>query len=120
MMAYGVSNAKKLLSGNFDDYTNASAQLYKDKGAYKPGGTVPSKGWQIFFKNSSGICHTGLVIDYIASSKQVVTIEGNTSSAEGVVSNGGCVRIKHYDVDNSRIDGYGVPAYGNTYAFMPH
>lgn len=79
---------------DFDDYTVASAQLYKNKGAWKPAGTIPEPGWQIFFKNSSRICHTGLVVEYSPVTKKVVTIEGNTSSAVGVVANGGCVREK--------------------------
>lgn len=127
MTAYGVSNAKKLLGGNFDDYTVASAQLYKDKGAWKPGGTVPEPGWQIFFKNSTRICHTGLVLEVVEKDgrKYVITWEGNTSSTAGVVSNGGCTRIKQYPVDYSRIAGYGVPPYGDEaikekVQFTPH
>lgn len=127
MTAYGVSNAKKLLGGNFDDYTVASAQLYKDKGAWRNGGIVPEPGWQIFFKNSTRIYHTGLVLEVVESGgkKYVVTWEGNTSSAAGVVANGGCTRIKTYQVDYDRIAGYGVPPYGDAAVkakieFTPH
>ena len=127
MQAYGVSNAKKLLAGDFDDYTVASAQLYKNKNAWRPGGTIPEPGWQIFFKNSIKICHTGLVLEVIQNKGKrfVVTSEGNTSSESGVVSNGGCVRIKQYPVDYDRIAGYGVPPYNDANAaakieFTPH
>ena len=127
MQAYGVTNAKKLLGGNFDDYTVASAQLYKDKNAWKPAGTVPEPGWQVFFKNSTKICHTGLVVEVIqtGSGPYVVTVEGNTSSAAGVVANGGCVRIKQYPISYAGIAGYGVPAYGDEQTaakieFTPH
>jgi peptidoglycan hydrolase-like protein with peptidoglycan-binding domain len=41
----------------------------------------------------------------------VYTIEGNTSSASGVVANGGGVFAKKYRLDYSRIAGYGRPAY---------
>ena len=106
--AYGVSNAKGLLGGNFDDYTVASAKLYKNKGAWYT--SNPKAGDQIFFKNSSGtICHTGLVIQ--TDSKYVYTIEGNTSSDEGVVANGGGVYRKKYSKSYSRIAGYGRPKY---------
>ena len=106
--AYGVSNAKGLLGGNFDDYTVASAKLYKNKGAWYA--SNPKAGDQIFFKNSSGtICHTGLVIQ--TDSKYVYTIEGNTSSDEGVVANGGGVYRKKYSKSYSRIAGYGRPKY---------
>ena len=111
--AYGVANAKSLLGGNFDDYTIASAQLYKNKGAWYT--SNPKIGDQIFFKNNKGtICHTGLV--YKVDGSYVYTIEGNTSSAAGVVANGGCVRRKSYALNYSKIAGYGRPKYdsGNT------
>lgn len=91
--AYGVSNAKKLL-GEFDDYTVNSATLYKKKGALDDN---PRKGDQVFFtKNGkiSGCYHTGLV--YKVDENYFYTIEGNTSSTETVVANGGCVAKKKY------------------------
>lgn len=105
--AYGVSNAKALLGGNFDDYTVASAQLYKNKGAYHKNN--PKAGDQIFFRNSTRICHTGLVTKVTGT--HVYTIEGNTSSEPGVIPNGGCVRAKCYALGDSKIDGYGRPNY---------
>ena len=48
--AYGVSNAKGLIGGNFNDYTPSSAQLYKNKKAWY---SSPKVGDQIFFKNST-------------------------------------------------------------------
>jgi hypothetical protein len=105
--AYGTPIAKKLLGGNFDDYTVASANLYKKGGHWHK---HPQKGDQIFFTNSSGgICHTGLV--YKVDKTKVYTIEGNTSSQAGVVRNGGCVRKKEYPLSYPRIAGYGRPDY---------
>lgn len=104
--AYGVSNARSLLGGNFNDYTVASAQLYKNKGAWYKS---PKVGDQIFFKNSKRICHTGLV--YKVTSTRVYTIEGNTSGASGVVANGGGVCKKSYALTYDRIAGYGRPKY---------
>lgn len=104
--AYGVGNAKKMLRGDFDDYTVRSAQLYKDHNAWY---ALPEIGDQIFFKNSTGICHTGLV--YNVDSSKVYTIEGNTSSEPGVVPNGGCVRLKSYALSYKNIAGYGRPNY---------
>ena len=104
---YGVANAKGLLGGNFNDYTVASAQLYKNKGAYFK--KNPRVGDQIFFKNSSRIYHTGIV--YAVDASRVYTIEGNTSGASGVVANGGGVCKKSYALGYSRIDGYGRPNY---------
>lgn len=104
--AYGVSNAKGLLCGNFNDYTPSSAQLYKNKKAW---GSIPKIGAQIFFTNGTRICHTGLVYDF--DSRYVYTIEGNTSGASGVVANGGGVCKKRYLLTNSKIAGYGYPKY---------
>lgn len=94
--AYGVSNAKKLLGGNFDDYTVASAQLYKSKNALD---TTPKKGAQVFFTHNgqiSGCHHTGIV--YKVDTVYFYTVEGNTSGASGVVRNGGGVAKKKYSI----------------------
>lgn len=104
--AYGVSNAKGLLGGNFNDYTPSSAQLYKNKKAW---GDTPKIGAQIFFTNGKRICHTGLVYDF--DTRYVYTVEGNTSGASGVVANGGGVCKKRYLRTNSKIAGYGYPKY---------
>lgn len=108
--AYGVEKAKELLCGAFNDYTPSSAQLYKNAGRW---GDEAKFGAQIFFKNSTRICHTGLV--YAVDSKYVYTIEGNTSGASGVISNGGGVCKKKYLRTNSRIAGYGYPKYDGNY-----
>lgn len=117
MQAYGVANARKLLGGEFDDYTVSSANLYKKAGAWY---SVPEVGDQIFFRNDSRICHTGIVVDVVKSSNTVVTVEGNTSNGAEVIANGGGVCQKMYALNNSRIVGYGRPAYGKQYAFSPH
>lgn len=109
-MAYGVCNAKKLIGGNFDDYTVNSAQLYKNKGAY---GKEPKLGAQIFFRNSKRICHTGLVVGF--DDIWVYTIEGNTSGASGVIANGGGVVEKKYKRTDKSIDGYGYPNYAGEF-----
>lgn len=109
--AYGVSNAKALLGGDFNDYTVASANLYKNKGAWYT--SNPKMGDQVFFKNSTGICHTGLV--YKVDKTYVYTIEGNTSSNDGVVANGGAVCKKKYVLGYSKIAGYGRPKYDGLY-----
>lgn len=105
--AFGKANAKALIGGNFNDYTPSSAQLYKNKNAFYT--KNPKVGDQIFFKNSTRICHTGLV--YKVDSKYVYTVEGNTSGASGVVANGGGVCKKKYSLTYSKIAGYGRPKY---------
>ncbi|MBP5700261.1 MAG: CHAP domain-containing protein [Methanobrevibacter sp.] len=105
--AYGLDKSKELLCGRFDDYTVSSAQLYKNKKRWITKNPVP--GDQIFFKNSSRICHTGLV--YKVDKKYVYTIEGNTSNKDVLVANGGIVAKKKYSINYSNIAGYGRPNY---------
>ena len=108
--AFGVEEAKKLL-GQPNKSCGAgcswSANYYKQIGCFS---NKPIVGAQIFFKDSKGEpCHTGLV--YKVGTKYVYTIEGNTSSAAGVVSNGGAVAKKQYALNYSRIYGYGIPKF---------
>ena len=100
-----INKARKMIFG-WSAYTPTSANYYKNNNRYF---SSPKKGDQIFFKNSSRICHTGFVIGVDANN--VYTIEGNTSSASGVVANGGCVRRKQYPLNYHSIEGYGRPLY---------
>ena len=108
--AYGVDDAKRLLcqpNKSLGAGCQYSMNYYKTKGQLK---TTPKIGDQIFFKDSSGdVNHTGLV--YNVDNNYVYTIEGNTSSASGVVANGGGVFAKKYSLNYGRIAGYGRPAY---------
>ena len=92
----------------FSAYTPTSAQFFKDHGLWYTGKS-PKPCYQIFFKNSSRICHTGIVVK--CENGMVYTSEGNTSSQKGVVANGGCVRQKSYSVNDPSIAGYGIPAF---------
>ncbi len=84
-----------------------SARYYKNMGRFYT--SDPQPGDQIFFSKDSGatMYHTGLVTK--VTSSKVYTIEGNTSSASGVVENGGAVAQKSYSLTYSRIAGYGRP-----------
>jgi len=95
--AFGAENAQKVICGNFDDYTVNSAGFYKKAGRWY---TSPKKGDQVFFKDSKGICHTGLV--YNVDGSKVYTIEGNKSNE---------VRKCSYALSDSYIAGYGRPKY---------
>lgn len=107
--AYGREKAKELLGG-FSNYTPTSAQYFKDMGRWHI--SNPKIGDQIFFKNSTRICHTGIV--YKVDSSKVYTIEGNTSGASGVIANGGGVCKKSYALNYAKIAGYGRPNYDNS------
>lgn len=110
--AFGVDIAKKLLCQPNKSYGAGcyySARYYKNNGQFHT--KNPKKGDQIFFWNSSksDVAHTGLV--YKVDNTYVYTVEGNTSSASGVVANGGAVEKKKYSLSYSRIYGYGRPKY---------
>lgn len=109
--AFGVDTALKLLG---QPLKSCGAGCYFSMNYFKQIGcfyTSPKAGDQIFFYNSSrsDIAHTGLV--YKVDANYVYTVEGNTSSASGVVANGGAVEKKKYTRGYSRIAGYGRPKY---------
>lgn len=102
LTAYGYENALRLLcqpeksAGAGCTY---SLRYYKNKGQFHIG--TPKPGDQIFFGTSpDNSTHTGIVESVDA--KQVHTIEGNT---------GDRVARRNYSLTNSRILGYGRPAY---------
>lgn len=107
---FGVDLAMKLLCqpyGGAGAGCTYSVQYYKQKDQFHK--SNPQTGDQIFFTNDGGKTsyHTGLVI--AVGNGKVYTIEGNTSSAPGVVPNGGCVRTKSYNLTATYICGYGRP-----------
>ena len=108
--AFGVDRARELLNQPLKSYgagCEESKNYYKKENQFF---NTPQKGDQIFFINSSGkMYHTGLVYD--VDNTYVYTVEGNTSSASGVVENGGAVEKKKYKLNYSKIGGYGRPKY---------
>ena len=108
--AFGVENALRLLGQPVKSCGAGciwSVKYYKQIGRFYK---TPKPGDQIFFKDSSGDpCHTGLVTK--VTDTKVYTIEGNTSSKNGVVANGGCVAEKCYNINYYKIYGYGRPLY---------
>ena len=102
LTAFGYENALRLLcqpeksAGAGCTY---SLRYYKNKGQFHTSG--PQPGDQIFFGTSlSDSSHTGIVEK--ADGSKVYTIEGNTSDQ---------VARRSYALNNSRILGYGRPAY---------
>ena len=110
LTAYGYENALRLLcqpersAGAGCTY---SLRYYKNKGQFHTSG--PKPGDQIFFGTSlSDSSHTGIVEKVTAS--KVYTIEGNTSNQ---------VARRNYALTNSRILGYGRPAYDTAQQVTP-
>lgn len=84
-----------------------AAEYYQKAGRWY---TSPQIGDQVFFKTTKyQYAHTGIVTE--VTDTEVTTIEGNTSSEKGVVSNGGAVTKKHYPVGYSGFKGFGRPKY---------
>lgn len=104
---FGLDKARYMLCGDIEDYCPIAVSRFKNAGRWD---NIPEPGHLIFFKNSLGeACHVGLV--YKVDDSKVYTIEGNTSSAQGVIANGGCVRAKSYSKSYYSILGYGRPRY---------
>ncbi|MBR1732167.1 MAG: LysM peptidoglycan-binding domain-containing protein [Alloprevotella sp.] len=109
--AFGLEVAKKLL-GKFTNYTPTGSNQFKNRNAYiKRGKGTPKRGDVIYFYSTEKgrIGHVGIV--YKVSSTTVYTIEGNTSGASSLVTNGGGVKKKSYKLTSTYIDGYGSVDY---------
>lgn len=107
VVAFSKEGAKELLHG-WSAYTPTSAAFFQKAGQWHT--ENPKRGDIVFFKNSTRICHTGIVLDY--KDGVLYTIEGNTGGASGLVANGGGVRKKTYGLPSSYVAGFGRPAYG--------
>lgn len=83
-----------------------SAKCYRDAGRWY---TTPQVGDQAYFGAKGNEYHTGIVSK--VTDTKVYIIEGNTSGASGVVSNGGGVCEKSYALGYAKIAGYGRPNY---------
>ena len=98
---FGIDLASRLTyqpKGGFSALCSASAQYYKDNGAYF---NSPEIGDQVFFNVSGGINHTGIVV--AVSGGVVTTVEGNSSDM---------VRRNAYGIGSAYINGYGRPNWG--------
>ena len=102
--AYGVEKATDLMCGGM------SAGCTQIWDAFSRAGRTTRKAPRVGDLIIFGDCdHIGAV--YAVDDNNVYTIEGNTSSAPGMVSNGGCARKKQYSLDYSKIKGYCRPDY---------
>lgn len=89
-------------------YCPTGVNWFKNQGQWCA--NSPQKGDIIFFKDTSGTaCHVGIVYD--VKYGNVYTVEGNTSSGNSLIPNGGGVYKKSYNLNYKRILGYGRPKY---------
>lgn len=100
MLCQPSKNSNAACCGDAAEYYQKASRWY----------TSPQVGDQVFFKTTKyQYAHTGIVTE--VTNTEVTTIEGNTSSEKGVVSNGGAVTKKHYPVGYSGFKGFGRPKY---------
>lgn len=93
----GITRALQIMGGGFYNCKSITNHA-KSNGTWHKS---PKVGALIIFRNGS---HVGSARSFNGS--VVYTNEGNTSSAAGVVANGGAVRNKSYAINDSAIDGY--------------
>lgn len=93
----GITKALQIMGGGFYNCKSITKHA-KSNGTWHK---FPKVGALVIFRNGS---HVGNVQSFDGS--KIYTNEGNTSSAAGVVANGGATRNKSYAINDSAIDGY--------------
>lgn len=101
---FGIENARKILNRpRYNNYGAVVKYSYNYLAALDRVGKTPVKGGAIYFKNSEGLSHIGIVIDFDATT--VTTIEGNTGKDSAYVCQ------KTYNRQAGNIAGYGYPVF---------
>ena len=116
MNAY--QRGQKLLGGGYTSFTVDGKGFFVKHGRYFK---EPMRGDIIYFYSSvkKRVAHVGIVIEVTklkTGQYTIKTVEGNTSSAPGVVRNGGAVVIKtdtFFPGKDRTIDGFGRPVFGD-------
>lgn len=93
----GITKALQIMGGGFYNCQSIT-QWAKKNGTWH---STPKDGALVIFRDGS---HIGSVRSY--SNTYIYTNEGNTSSAAGVIANGGSCRNKQYLLSDPVIDGY--------------
>lgn len=93
----GITKALQIMGGGFYNCQSIT-QWAKKNGTWH---STPKDGALVIFRDGS---HIGSVRSY--SNTYIYTNEGNTSSAAGVIANGGSCRNKRYLRSDPVIDGY--------------
>lgn len=114
MNAY--QRGQKLLGGGYTSFTVDGKGFFVKHGRYYK---EPMRGDVVYFYSNvkKRVAHVGIVIEVTklkSGQYTIKTVEGNTSSAPGVVRNGGSVAIKTYTFfpgKDRTIDGFGRPFF---------
>ena len=78
-----------------------SASYFKQAGRWYSKPSDAHKGDKVFFKNSTGIYHTGIVVDW--DNNGIYTVEGSTGGSK--------VLKRFYYYGDSKLAGFGRPRY---------
>lgn len=105
---FGIDKARKMLYrpkyNNYGAVVKYAANYFNEKGElFKRGTYTPIPGDVIYFQNSKGFSHTGIVVS--VNNTTVTTVEGNTGTGSNYVGK------KSYNMNDSYIYGYGYPDY---------
>lgn len=102
---FGYDTAKALLCRPDKNYGAVVKYAYNYFNNKKQTGSVPKVGAVIYFQNSKGLSHTGIVVAYDETT--VTTVEGNSGKGNYFV-------VKNvYKRTSTYIYGYGYPDYDN-------
>ena len=101
---YGIDTARKLLNRpQYNNYGAVVKYAYNYLNKIGKTGKTPKLGATIYFQNSQGLSHTGIVIGYTETT--VTTVEGNAGKGSYFVAS------NTYNRSSSYIFGYGYPLY---------
>ena len=107
---FGIDEARKILYrpqyNNYGCVVKYAYNYFKAAGrGYTKADHDPAPGDVIYFQNSDGLSHTGIVIEVTDTS--VITVEGNTGKGSNYVAK------KTYRKTSDYIYGYGCPVYSD-------
>ena len=104
LKVFGIDKARKMLGRPvYNNYGAVVRYQVNYMKAINRFGSTPKKGASIYFKNSAGPSHIGIVYDF--DSNYVYTVEGNAGNHCWYVVKG------KYARNNTSILGYGYPLY---------
>lgn len=101
---FGLTQARKVLNRPvYNNYGSTVKYSYNYLKSIGKTGKVPQYGAYIYFQNSAGLCHVGIVVSF--NSDTVTTVEGNAGTGSNYVVK------KTYKRSDNYIYGYGYPLY---------
>ena len=103
IQTYGAAEAHRLLNRPDNNLGAVVKYAYNYLDKIGRTGKEPKLGATVYFQNSKGLCHTGIVVDY--TNDYVWTVEGNAGNGSRYVV------MNKYNRAAAYIYGYGYPDY---------